>query len=56
MHALSVTFDGKDKIVQRWTRSQPGKTPEVMDGDPLHASPVTANLQGRPGLDRPETF
>jgi hypothetical protein len=31
MHALSVTFDGKDKIIQRWTRAQPGKKPEVME-------------------------
>ncbi|MBI3596296.1 MAG: hypothetical protein HY203_03980 [Nitrospirae bacterium] len=31
MHALAITFDGKDKIVQHWTRSQPGKKPEVME-------------------------
>ncbi|MBI3811708.1 MAG: hypothetical protein HY283_05835 [Nitrospirae bacterium] len=31
MHALAVTFDGKDKIVQHWTRTQPGKKPEVME-------------------------
>ena len=30
MHALAISFDGKDKIVQHWTRSAPGKKAEVM--------------------------
>jgi hypothetical protein len=31
MHALTITFEGQDKMVQHWTRSQPGKKPEVME-------------------------
>jgi len=31
MHALSITFDGKDKIVRHGTRAAPGKKPEIME-------------------------
>jgi hypothetical protein len=31
MHALTITFEGKDKMVQHWTRFQGGKKKEVVD-------------------------
>jgi hypothetical protein len=31
MHSLSITFEGKDKMVQHWTRFQGGKKKEVVE-------------------------
>jgi hypothetical protein len=31
MHSLTINFDGKDKIVQRWTRFDGGKKKEVVE-------------------------
>jgi hypothetical protein len=31
MHSLSMTFDGKDKMVQRWTRFEGGKKKDVTE-------------------------
>jgi hypothetical protein len=31
MHSLSITFEGKDKMVQHWTRFEGGKKKEVVE-------------------------
>jgi hypothetical protein len=31
MHSLTITLDGKDRMVQRWTRFQGGKEKEVVE-------------------------
>ena len=31
MHALTISFDGKDKIIQHWTRFAGGKKKGIVD-------------------------